>query len=87
MRLREQPDGAHRLTVAAGSAADGSSIDDLDQLPDDAWISFLVRAGRLIPVTRDTTLHPGDEALILADPDCRNTLTAIFEQPVERLPR
>ena len=80
VRLREQPNGVHRLTVAPGSAADGRTIEDLNELPDDAWISFLVRAGRIVPVTKDTTLHAGDEALILAAPAGRDQLTTIFAQ-------
>ena len=81
VRLREQPDGVHRLTITPGSAADGRTIQDLHELPDDAWISFLVRAGRIIPVTKHTTLHAGDEALILADPDRRDQLATIFNNP------
>ena len=83
VRLREQPNGVHRLTISPGSAADGRTIQDLHELPADAWISFLVRAGRLIPVAKDTTLHAGDETLILADPDCRNQLTSLFTRPAE----
>ena len=81
VRLRDEPSGVHRLTVAAGSTVDGRAINDLHELPEDAWISFLVRGGRLVPVTRNTALHADDEALVLADPDLHAELRLIFEQP------
>lgn len=81
VRLREQPNGVHRLTVAPGAAADGRTIQGLDELPEGAWISFLVRAGRLIPVSGDTVLDAGDDVLILADPDQHHQLHALFERP------
>jgi cell volume regulation protein A len=79
IRLRERPEGVHRLTVAPGSAADGRSIDDLDELPESAWISVVVRHGRLVPVNRATTLHAGDETVVLAEPDLSDNLRALFE--------
>jgi len=82
VRLRDEPDGVHRLTVASGSAADGCSIAELVRLPEFAWISFVIRDGRLVPVSGDTVLAAGDEALILADPAQSAALTAIFTDPV-----
>jgi cell volume regulation protein A len=79
IRLRERPEGVHRLTVAPGSAADGRSIDELDELPESAWISVVVRHGRLVPVNRATTLHAGDETVVLAEPDLSDNLRALFE--------
>lgn len=79
IRLRERPEGVHRLTVAAGSAADGRSIDALDELPESAWISVVVRHGRLVPVNRTTTLHAGDETVVLAEPDLSDNLRELFE--------
>jgi potassium/hydrogen antiporter len=79
IRLRERPEGVHRLTVAPGSAADGRTIDEFDELPESAWISVVVRHGRLIPVTRTTTLHAGDQTVILAEPDLSDNLRALFE--------
>ena len=68
MRFREQPEGLHRYLVAAGSAADGCSIADLD-LGEDAWISMVSRRGRLVQVRGETVLRPGDEILALAEDD------------------
>ena len=79
IRLRERPEGVHRLTVAAGSAVDGHRIDDLDELPESAWISVVVRHGRLVPVNRATTLQAGDETVVLAEPDLSDHLHVLFE--------
>jgi len=68
LRFREQPEGLHRYLVAVGSAADGSSIADLD-LGEDAWISMVSRRGRLVQVRGETVLRPGDEILALAEDD------------------
>jgi len=81
VRLRDEPDGVQRLTVAAGSAADGTTISDLSAFPEGAWVSFVVRSGQLVPVRGDTTLQAGDEALILAAPGDERELRSIFENP------
>jgi potassium/hydrogen antiporter len=80
VRLRDEPEGAHRLTVVADSPADGRRLEDLTGLPGDAWVSFCIRDGRLLPVGGDTLLQAGDELLVLADPDARDELTKVFEQ-------
>ncbi|HVX44541.1 MAG TPA: cation:proton antiporter [Mycobacteriales bacterium] len=80
VRLRDEPSGAHRFVIAPGSAADGHCVHDLAALPGEAWISFIVRAGQLVPVTGDTRLQAGDEVLVLADPDLRDELAQTFEQ-------
>ena len=79
VRLRDEPSGVHRLTIKAGSPADGATIDDLAGLPGDAWVSFVVRDGQLVPITGDTTLRPGDDVLVLADPSLRRQLITAFE--------
>jgi potassium/hydrogen antiporter len=81
VRLRDEPAGAHRFTVAASSPADGRSIQDLADLPGDVWVSFLIRDQQLVPVTGDTTLRAGDDVLVLADPELRDQLSIVFEQP------
>jgi len=81
VRLRDEPGGVHRLTIAPGSPADGHRIEDLAGLPEDVWVSFVVRDRQLVPVRADTDLRAGDEVLVLADPDLRDTLTAAFERP------
>jgi cell volume regulation protein A len=79
VRLRDEPNGVHRLTVAPGSPADGSSIADLTALPEDVWVSFVVRSGRLVPVSGTTVLEAYDEALVLGDPGADAELRAVFE--------
>ena len=63
----------HRPT-AAGST---SSHD----LPESAWISFVVRGGELVQVTPRTVLRDGDEALVLGAPDDAGLLREVFEGP------
>jgi cell volume regulation protein A len=81
VRLRDEPDGVHRLRIEPGSAVDGCTIEALDNLPDDAWISLVVRSGSLVPVRGGTTLRSGDEVLVLADPARREELAALFGPP------
>ena len=79
VRLRDEPNGVHRLTVARGSAADGSRISDLTVLPEGVWVSFVVRRGQLVPVSAETVLEAADEALVLGDPSVGSELRAVFE--------
>jgi cell volume regulation protein A len=79
VRLRHEPNGVHRLTVARGSAADGSKISDLTVLPEGVWVSFVVRRGQLVPVSAETVLEAADEALVLGDPSVGSELRAVFE--------
>jgi cell volume regulation protein A len=81
VRLRDEPDGVHHLTVRAGSLADGRTVADLARLPSGAWVSFVVRDGQLVPIRRDTRLHAGDDVLVLADPGLRERLSRAFEGP------
>jgi cell volume regulation protein A len=80
VRLRDEPSGVHRLTIKPRSPADGRTIDDLPGLPGDAWISFIVRDGQLVPIKADTRLQAADDVLVLAPPDVREKLTAAFER-------
>ena len=79
VRLRDEPSGVHRLTIKPGSPADGRTITDLADLPGDAWISFIVRGGQLVPITGDTKLQAADDVLVLAPPDVREKLATAFE--------
>ena len=84
VRLRDEPSGVHRLTILAGSPADGRTIDELAELaelPGDAWVSFVVRTGQLVPVRSETKLRAGDDVLVLADPALHDELTTVFERP------
>jgi cell volume regulation protein A len=79
VRLREQPDGVHRVVVAAGSAVDGRTIAELDELPESAWISVIVRNGRLVPVNQATALRAGDDVIVLAENEVGPDVRALFE--------
>jgi cell volume regulation protein A len=78
MRFRDEPDGLHRLVVAAGSAADGTAVADLD-IGEYAWISMVSRAGHLVQVRGHTRLRAGDEVLALTDPG--TDLGRVFDGP------
>ena len=77
VRFQEEPEGLHRFVVAADSAADSTTVSDL-QLPEDAWISLIIRSGRLVPVHAGTTLRAGDELLVLAPGADSARLGALF---------
>jgi cell volume regulation protein A len=69
VRLRDEPEGARQYAVAAGSAADGTAVDDLAP-GRGLWIALAVRNGTLLQIRGDTTLRAGDEVIVLAtDPD------------------
>ena len=65
MRFRDEPEGMHRFVIREGATADGAAIRDLP-LGEEAWISLVSRAGRLVQVRGDTVLQAGDEVLVLA---------------------
>ena len=80
IRFQHEPEGLHRFIVAPGAAADATPVGDL-LVTEDAWISLLIRDGRLVPVRSDTILRAGDEAVVLStDPDAAG-LTALFAAP------
>jgi cell volume regulation protein A len=83
VRFQEEPEGLHRYQVVAGSAADGATVDDLP-CGEDAWVSFVIREGRLVPVRGDTEMRAGDEVLVLAD-DAPH-LEAVFTQKTDNSP-
>jgi cell volume regulation protein A len=68
MRFRDEPEGLRRFVVKAGSPADGCPIGELP-LGEDVWISMVSRNGRLLHVSGDTVLEPGDEVLALVGED------------------
>jgi cell volume regulation protein A len=84
VRLRDEPSGVHQLTVTAGSSADGRTVDELSGLPGEAWVSFIVRDGQLVPIKVGTRLRPGDNILVQADPDLHDKLTRVFGGPAAR---
>jgi potassium/hydrogen antiporter len=78
VRLRHEPEGMRRSVVAAGSAADGTAIRDLD-LGEDVWISIVTRTGQLVPIEGDTVLQAGDEVLTFGDPEATRSAAALFD--------
>jgi potassium/hydrogen antiporter len=77
VRLQQEPEGVHRYLVAHGAVADGATLDDLP-LPDDAWISLVIRHGRLVATHGDTALQAGDEVILLAGEGNAADLRAVF---------
>ena len=77
VRFREEPGNVHRFVVTAGAAAAGTPVGEL-ALPQDAWISLVLRDGRLVPAQDDTVLQPGDEVVVLAEPGDEAGLRGLF---------
>ncbi len=67
VRLRDEPEGAHQLIIAAGSPAANRTVGELEQLTDHARISLLVRDATLVPISGDTWLRADDIVLVLAE--------------------
>ena len=76
VRLRNEPDGVHRFTIASRAPADRHRIDDLDGLdgrdglPDGAWISLVVRDGNLLPFAETSRFMRATKSRSLATPTC-----------------
>ncbi len=77
IRFQQEPEGMHRFVVARGAAADSCALDDLP-LPGDAWISLVIRNGRMVAAHGDTTLQAGDEIILLAEDADETALRAVF---------
>jgi potassium/hydrogen antiporter len=86
VRLAEEPEGVLRLTVSAGSRADGHAVKDIAVTAtgstDDAdvWVSMLVRGHALVSVRGDTRLRAGDEVLISAEQRWHDRLESFFRE-------
>lgn len=78
VRLADEPQGVHRFSVAAGSEAEGCTVEELGDRVGDIWVSIVVRSTGLVPVRGDTELEAGDEVVVLADPELRGTLAELF---------
>jgi cell volume regulation protein A len=79
VRLREEPNGVHRLRVATGSPADGRSIAAVAERVGDIWVSIVVRDAQLVTVRDTTPLRAGDDVVVLADPDLHHRLVREFQ--------
>ncbi|TSD94254.1 sodium:proton exchanger [Skermania sp. ID1734] len=78
VRLRDEPEVVHRLTVAAGSPADGATVESLGNSAGEIWVSIVVRASGLVPVRADTQFRAGDDVVILAEPELSEKLAELF---------
>ena len=78
VRLRTDPDNVHTLVVARGSRADGVEVAKLEGLPEEAWVTLLVRNGQLLAVRGDTALRAGDRLTVLADDASADQLRETF---------
>lgn len=78
VRLLDEPVGVVRLSVAAGSAADGTAVDRLSDLAGDLWVSIVLRDQQLLPLRGRTTLRGGDDVTVLAEPDVQRRLLIAF---------
>ncbi|RKS68465.1 cell volume regulation protein A [Motilibacter peucedani] len=81
VRLRDEPDGVHRLHVEPGSRADGVSVERLQDQLGGLWVSIVVRESQLVAVRAGTRLQAGDDVVVLADPELHDRLAAEFAVP------
>jgi cell volume regulation protein A len=81
VRLRHEPEGLHRFEVSPGSAADRLPVSGL-QAAANAWVSLIIRDGRLVPVRADTVLQGGDEAVMISGGPDAARLASLFTEPV-----
>jgi potassium/hydrogen antiporter len=80
VRLRAEPEGLHRFTVADGSPADGALLDRL-RADDGVWVSVVTRSGALLPLRASTHLRAGDEVLLVGESRDPDRLAAMFGNP------
>src|SRR5215216_6035370 len=80
VRLQAEPDTAHQVSVAAGSAADGLTVEEVAERASDIWISIVVRDGQLLPVHGETQLQAGDLVTLLIDGGLPDEVTEMFTQ-------
>lgn len=81
VRLADEPEGVHRFSVAKGAAIEGCTVEGLGDRVGDIWVSIIVRTTGVVPVRGDTQLQAGDEVVVLADPELRDTLAELFGPP------
>jgi cell volume regulation protein A len=74
--LRSAPESVLRVVLAAGSAAAGKRIRDLEL--GDAWVGLIVREGEPVQARGTTKLLPGDELLVVAGDESINHVEWLF---------
>jgi potassium/hydrogen antiporter len=75
--LRHEPEGVIRMTVAPGSLAAGRRIRDLP-IGEGSWIALIARRGRPEQPRGSLELAPGDEVVLLSEPEHEPALRRIF---------
>jgi cell volume regulation protein A len=78
IKLRNEPRTVRRYNVVAGSRALGKPISELP-LGEHSWISMLIRRGEPKQPRGSTELEPGDELLVLSEPEDEPKLARLFE--------
>jgi potassium/hydrogen antiporter len=68
IRLRREPKGVERFVVGPTSRVTGQPIRELP-LGDHGWISLILRGGEPVRARGSTRLEPGDEVIMLVNPD------------------
>ncbi len=92
IRLRGEPDGFHRFTIAPGSPAEGRTIEQLADLPVDVWVSFVVRDCSSSPTTTTdrnsppSSRHPAATSP-RANPPSRPSTADVRHSPRRATPR
>jgi cell volume regulation protein A len=74
--LRSAPESVLRVVLAAGSAAAGRRIRDLEL--GDAWVGLIVREGEPVQARGTTKLLPGDELLVVTGDESINQVEWLF---------
>jgi potassium/hydrogen antiporter len=82
VRFRHEPDAVRRYRVALGSPADGAAISDLP-MGEGAWVSLVLRHGRLVPVRPETRLLADDEAITVTDREAEHAVNGLFRPASE----
>jgi len=78
IRVRTEPRTVRRYRVAKNSRALGEPIRDLP-IGERSWISMLIRNGEPEQPRGFTELQPGDELLVMSDPEDESKLAHLFE--------
>src|SRR4051794_8518598 len=68
LRFRDEPRSVRRYNVSASSRALGKPISELP-LGERSWISMVIRGGEPAQPRGSTVLQPGDELLVLSEPE------------------
>jgi len=80
--LKEERLEIIEMEVAAGSAADGTSVADLN-LPDGSLVISILRDGGGFVPTGESVVQGGDEVLLVLDIGLEDSVTERFSQRVE----